>query len=368
MLTSQDPLGRVWRTDPRGDRALAGGDPSRDQGRRLREIAERALALPVRQRGCQDPALVPRPRERRPARRRLNLNAIMTLDALLEEKSPTGAAKKLGITQSAVSHTLKELRDFFGDPLLSRTARGMVLTPRALELAEPIRKGLETIDAAVQRAEVFDPRRTSMTFTVAMTDHVGISFLPDFFAALAREAPGVDLRVMPVVRRVERQLEAGEIDLLFSLSSVPIEGLGLYRQRLFDERFVCLVRRDHPKVGRRLTLEEYCALDHLLIAPRGGRGLVDQLLDENGLERRVALTVPQFLLAPFIVAESDLILTLAERVARRFESLLPLRIVPPPLRIPEYVCSQVWHERHHANAGHRWIRALIARVAKDAGG
>jgi DNA-binding transcriptional LysR family regulator len=269
------------------------------------------------------------------------------------------------VTQSAVSHTLKRLRDFFGDPLLIRTKAGMELTPRAVELREPIRKSLETIETAVQKAESFDPQRSTATFTVAMTDHIGVSVLPDIVAACAKEAPGIDLRVLPVVKDIERQLEIGEIDLLFSLSSVPITRPGLYRQKLFDERFVCIVREDHPALDGHLTLDAYCALDHLLIAPRGGRGFIDAILEERGLKRRVALKVPHFLLAPFIVVKTDLILTLAERVGRRFAELLPLRLLPPPLEIPPFTCSQVWHERKHAEAAHAWFRALIARVAGE---
>jgi DNA-binding transcriptional LysR family regulator len=308
---------------------------------------------------------VPTRRARHSPRERLDLNAIATLDALLFEKSPTRAADRLGVTQSAVSHTLKRLREYFGDPLLIRTREGMVLTARAQDLADPIRRSLETIESALERSRGFDAKRAKMTFTVAMTDHVGISILPSVYAALSLEGPGIDLRVLPIVKGVERQLEAGEIDILFSLSSVPTTQAGLYRQKLFDERYVCLVRKDHPAIEQRWTVDRFCALDHLLIAPRGGRGFVDALLEERGLSRRVALKVPHFLLAPFIVAQTDLVLTLAERVARRFAELLPLRVLEAPLELPTYVCSQVWHERSHSDGAHAWLRGLIARTAGE---
>jgi DNA-binding transcriptional LysR family regulator len=293
------------------------------------------------------------------------MSAIAALDALLTDKSPTRAAKRLGVTQSAVSHQLKRLREFFGDPLLVRARDGMELTPRARELAEPIRRSLEGLEAALEQSEVFDPAHAKTTFTVAMTDHVGAVMLPELVAMLAAEGPGVDLRVLPVVREIEEQLETGEIDLLFSLSSVPIDRPRLYRQKLFDENFVCIVRKGHPSVRQRLSIEQYCALNHLLIAPRGGRGFVDALLAERGLERRVALKVPQFMLAPFIVAESDLVLTLAKRVARQFAELLPLDILEAPLELPTFTCSQVWHERRHGDPAHSWFRGIVLRTARE---
>ncbi len=301
-------------------------------------------------------------RPRRASFRALDLNLFVMLDALLDERSVTGAAKRLGVTQSAVSHALGRLREHFGDPLLVRTSEGMTPTLRASELREPLRRGLETIREATQREAHFDPSTAARTFTIATTDQVGVVLLPALYARLATLAPRVDLRITPIVRNVERALESGAADLVVTGAFTPAEAPGLFRQRLFDERLVCVVRADHPRVEDGLTLEQFCALPHALVAPRGGPGMVDGLLADRGLSRRVAVVLPHFLVAPFLVAKSDLVLTVAESVAQAFTSLLPLRLLAPPLELPRATYWSVWHQRSHDDAGHRWLRSVIAQV------
>jgi DNA-binding transcriptional LysR family regulator len=165
-----------------------------------------------------------------------------------------------------------------------------------------------------------------------------------------------------IVRDVERALESGTVDLVVSGAFAPADAPGLFRQRLFDEPLVCLVRADHPIVGDNLTLEQFCGLSHAIVAPRGGRGIVDELLAERGLARRVAVVLPHFLVAPFLVAKSDLVLTVAESIAKAFTSLLPLRLVAPPLPLPRATYSQLWHQRSHEEAGHKWLRGEIAAL------
>jgi DNA-binding transcriptional LysR family regulator len=301
-------------------------------------------------------------RSRRASSRALDLNLFVMLDTLLDERSVTGAAKRLGVTQSAVSHALKRLRDHFGDPLLVRTSDGMTPTLRAHELREPIRRGLETIREAAERGGRFDPLTAVRAFTVATTDQVGIVLLPALCARLATSAPRLDLRITPVVRNVEGTLESGAADLVVSGAFTPADAPGLFRQRLFDEAMVCLVRADHPRVKDKLTLEQFCGLSHALVAPRGGRGMVDGLLEERGLSRRVAVVLPHFLVAPFLIARTDLVLTVAESVAKAFTSLLPLRLVTPPIELPRATYWQLWHHRSHDDAGHKWLRNLVADV------
>jgi DNA-binding transcriptional LysR family regulator len=291
-----------------------------------------------------------------------DLNLFVILDALLEERSVTGAARRLGVTQSAVSHALTRLREHFGEPLFVRTANGMTPTQRATELREPIRKSLETLRQVSQLTR-FDPASAARTFTIATTDLVALVLFPSLYERLAARAPGIDLRVVPIMRNVERTLETGAADLVITGAIVPIEAPGLFKQRLYDEPLVCVVRASHPIARERLTLEQFCSLDHALVAPRGGRGWVDDALAERGLSRRVAVVLPHFLSAPFLVAESDLVLTVSESAAKAFTSLLPLRIVTPPIDLPRATYSQLWHERSNEDAGHRWLRALVAEVA-----
>ena len=295
----------------------------------------------------------------------VDLNLLRILEALLDEQSVTAAAKKLGVTQSAVSHALARLREEVGDPLLVRTSTGMTATPRAKELREPIRRGLHVLEQALEGGERFAPRAAKRTFTIAMTDQLGVTVLPALLARLAVDAPGVDVRVTPVVRNVERALETAAADVVVSGAFVPPEAPGLFRQRLFDEAMVCVVRADHPLATSddRITLEDFCAMSHVLVAPRGGRGVVDEALGARGASRRVAVVVPHFLVAPFLVAESDLVLTVAESVARAFAPVLALRVMDPPVELPRAVYWQLWHERTHDDAAHKWLRGVLAEVS-----
>lgn len=291
----------------------------------------------------------------------IDLNLLRILEALLEEESVTGAARRLGVTQSAVSHALAKLRERFGDQLLVRTSAGMVPTARAKELREPIRRGLGALREALDTGAGFAPATAKRLFTVAMTDQLGATVLPAIARRVMADAPGIDLRVTAVVRNVERTLETAAADLVVTGFTVPPEAPGLFRQRLFAEELVCIVRADHPiALGPRLTLGEFCALSHVLVAPKGGRsGVVDEQLAQHGMKRRIAVVVPHFLVAPFVVAGTDLILTVAASVARKLAPMLDLRIVAPPLELTPATYWQLWHERAHDDAGQKWLRGLI---------
>jgi DNA-binding transcriptional LysR family regulator len=302
-------------------------------------------------------------KRRAPPRSDLDLNLLGVLDALLAERSVTRAADRVGLSQSAASHALGRLRDHFGDPLLVRTNTGMVLTARGKELAGPIRDALASLDGALRDARTFDARRATRRFAIAMTDYLGAIVLPLLYTRIAREAPGIDLTVTSVVRSVEDTLETESVDLVVSMAALADDRPGLYQQRLFEERYVCVVRRGHPAAGRALTADAYCALDHVLIAPRGGRGIVDRQLAARGLTRRVAVQVPHWLVAPHLVANSDLVLTVVERLARRYASMLDLAVVELPIDVPATACWQRWHERSHGDSAHVWLRARVAEVA-----
>jgi DNA-binding transcriptional LysR family regulator len=289
-----------------------------------------------------------------------DLNLLRVLAALLREGSATRAARALDLSQSAVSHALGRLRGTLGDPLFVRAGKGLRPTPRAAAFAERLPALLGELGALLAADQDFDPQSSERRFCVAATDYGQLVLLPGLLARLGEQAPGVRLEVRQLERSVVAALEDGEVELaLGNFRQVPA---ALRRQALFDERFVCLLREGHPRVGSRLSLKAYLELSHVLVAPMGYRGsVVDDLLVERGAEpRRVALTVPHFLVAPFIVAASDLVLTVPERVARRYASALPLRRLAPPLEVPGFTISQLWHERMHHDAGHAFLRAAIA--------
>lgn len=293
----------------------------------------------------------------------IDLNLLVLLDVLLRERSVSRAAKRLGIRQPALSKSLERLRGMLADPLLVRTGGGMVPTPRALELEAPLRRLLEELRTAIAPRTGFDPATTTQSFRIATTDYAALALVPGIVGRVRREAPSAEL----VVRNARfgellDDLREGVVDLYVGLLSRPPEAL--YASRLFTDRFVCLVRGDHPSVGARLTLKQYIELPHLLVSPVGGGfvGWVDHELMRLGVKRRIVLSLQHFLVAPHVVCESDLIVTLPEHVARKAAAGLPVRMLSPPIKVPTLYVRQFWHARTHQAAAQRWFRALITSV------
>lgn len=295
----------------------------------------------------------------------IDLNLLRVLDALLATRSVTTAARKLGLSQSATSHALARLRTALGDALFVRGKTGWMPTARASALAEPLRDALARLEAVVTPPRPFDAGTATRSFTVATADYFGLVMLPDLVGRLAASAPGIDLWMRAQDRSVGRMLGEGEADVFIGPRRVEDEGPGILERRLFDERYVCIVRRGHPALGKRWTAQRFARLRHALIAPRARPGgAVDTALAERGLSRRVALGVSSFLAAPFAVASSDLVLTMPERVARRFAELLPLEVVAPPIELPGFTMAMLWHERVHREPGHVWLREQIVALAR----
>jgi len=290
-----------------------------------------------------------------------DLAALATLDALLAESSVSGAARRLGLSTPAVSHALAKLRDRFDDPLLVRAGRSMVLTQRGEALRPRVRDAITSVARVFEAPESFDPIRLHRTFTVNMTDYVLAVFGPALDAALDQGAPGVDLRAVPNAPDDAEQLRTGASDLAIGIyASLPPE---LKIRPVITDRLVCVVRREHPKVKRRLTLDQFVALPHVQVAPRGRPGgYVDDLLAERGLERRVARAVPYFRTGLEMVARSDRLLTISERIVTLLAADLDLRVLEPPLPLEPFALSMVWHPRLDADPAHRWFREQLLAV------
>jgi DNA-binding transcriptional LysR family regulator len=291
----------------------------------------------------------------------LNLNLLVVLDALLVDRHVSRASTRLGLSQPAVSNALAQLRDVFSDPLLVRSGGRMVPTERALSLAGPVHAALGQLSAALD-APVFDPGRVQRSFVIATTDFVDFVLLPKLLARINREAPGVRLQIREWSQhRVPPTLETGEIDLMIGF--YPDVPAGHRDERLFPDEFVCIVRKDHPKVGRKLDLKTYTKLEHVLVtAEAAGPGVVDTVLAKRGMSRTVGLRMSHFLMVPAVVAATDYVAAVSRRVAEPYAAHLPLRILPAPLRLPRGSVGQVWHERTHSSAAHAWLRALIHQI------
>jgi DNA-binding transcriptional LysR family regulator len=194
-----------------------------------------------------------------------------------------------------------------------------------------------------------------------------IVLMPGLLERLGREAPNIDLVLVRPGGHGMSQLDEGEVDLSL-LPPVAMERSGIYVQHVLHERFLCVVRADHPRVGKKMTLERYLELGHVLVSPGGSRGgIVDDALAKLGKTRRVAVIVPHFLVAPFLVERSDLVLTLAARVAKSLAPAVNLKVLAPPpeIELPGFDVRLCWHERDHVDPAHAWLRAQIAAVAKS---
>lgn len=293
-----------------------------------------------------------------------DLNLLVAFDALVAEGNVTRAAERVGLTQPAMSHALGRLRKLVGDPLFVRSPQGMVPTPRALELVDPVRRALGEIDRALHQAPRFEPQKARRPFTLSCVDFGSLVVVPPLLSRLRAEAPGADLIVRQLrMETIERQLVDGEVDVA---AGVLAEGEPwMVTRRIFSDGFVCVARRGHPLVTGPLSLDQFLALDHALISPRGKRGgVVDSALSRLGKKRRVALMIPHFLAAPIVIARSDLVLTLPERIARAFVEMLPLTMVPPPIELEGFSVSAFWHERQAHDPAHAWFRNLVVEVCK----
>lgn len=292
-----------------------------------------------------------------------DLNLLVSFAVLFEERSVTRAALRLGVTQPTLSHALGKLREVLDDPLFVRSPSGMVPTPRAEQLAPLISAGLEQLSRGLRDDTTFVPERTTRSFRVFFTDYSQLVFLPGLAARLARRAPQAELLAHATPSFVLEHLESGELDLAIS-GTAPSDQVTC--RTLLTDPYVCLLRRDHPAAQGELSLERFVELPHILVSPQGsGPTAVDPALARHGLSRRVLLRVSSFLAAPFIVAQTDHVLTIPRLLASRIGDMLPLVQRQPPLEVPPVVLSAYWHPRASADPAHRFLRELLWETAAE---
>lgn len=293
----------------------------------------------------------------------VDLNLLVVLRALLQQRHVTRAAREVGLSQSATSHALSRLRDLYGDPLLVRSGRALELTPRAALVLPKLERGLHELAASLRHEQPFNPASAKLSLRLGAADYVQSVLLSPLLGLLGREAPGIDLQVLSYPD-LFAELEGGTIDLAHTLSQkLP---RSLREQRHFSDGYVCILRKGHPALRRKLTLKTYLQLDHVVVAPGGGPGSsIDTELARRGLTRHVALRVSNFLVAPQVVSETDMINTGPERLLRRMSRHYPVTIVPCPLPMPRFDLCLVWHSRRDHDPALTWLRHAIARVSKD---
>jgi DNA-binding transcriptional LysR family regulator len=295
---------------------------------------------------------------------RLDLNLLLSLDVLLAEANVTRAARRLGLSQPALSAQLKQLRAAFDDPLLIPGARGMTLTSRAEALRAPLREALAQIQGVVASAQSFDPVRAGQTFRIVASDAIHSATSTLLAARLGTLAPGCRIALLSHDGvRTQEQMAAGEIDLW--LGSRPSMPPNLRARVLYEEHFLCVMRRGHPLAGRPLDLDRFCELEHVLVSPGGGgfHGIVDDTLAARGRSRRVTVSLNSFLLVPAVVAASELVATVPARLARAWAQ--QLEVLAPPCEVVSFTVMMGWHGRAHADPAQRWLREQLVEVLTE---
>ena len=288
-----------------------------------------------------------------------DLNLLRVFLAIWDLRSLTAAGDRLGLTQPAVSHALRRLRNLFEDPLFVRTPTGMVPTDAAYRLYPPLAQAFSMINEAVQQLAKFDPATAQRVFRVSMSDMSEFYFLPPLAAMLDREARGIRIEVANVpVESVSAAMRAGEIDL--ALGYVPGLDAGCMSQTLFLDEHVCVLRAGHPLRKAKPTREDLAALRYVYASTNAtGHRMVEQWLDELNLKREVVLRLPHFVVAPEIVMHTDLAVIFPKSIAKRFNRGKAFRILPLPFSLPPIEIKVHSHTQFAADAGIAWLREAI---------
>lgn len=295
--------------------------------------------------------------------RRIDLNLLVALAALLEERNVTRAATRLGMSQPAASRALGRLRALFSDALLVDGPGGYMLSARAEELRPALRHTLAGIGAMLE-ANSFDPAAATGRVRLLMTDLHAAVLAPYLLDRLAGEAPSLNLDILAPSPAIFEALESDAVDAVAGVfNEAPA---GIRRRKLFDDFFVTLMRAEHPASRRKLTLERYLDLEHIVVAITGvGQAPVDETLATIGRKRRVKVSVPSFFSAVEIAARSDLVMTLPASLARMAAGMGRFVTMPPPVDPGSFALSLIWHARHQDAPRHAWLRRTIVAAASD---
>jgi len=290
---------------------------------------------------------------------KIDLNLFVVFDAVYVERNLTRSGEKLGMSQPAVSNALARLRGAFKDRLFVKTSQGMQPTALAQLIAEPVRQALDLFNLSLSSV-AYDPATSNRVFRLAMTDYGASLLLPELVARLKVLAPKVSIRVQHLTEStIQKSLESGKIDLAFS-SQMRV-GADFYEKMLYRDRFVCLVRMDHPEVGDTIDINQFVKLYHILYAPQGGKlGVVDKELAKSGRSLKIAVYAPHVLTIPSIIEKTDFIATIPERLILPYVGDKKLRLIEPPIVVPGFDMKQIWHQTTANDAPNKWLRSLIA--------
>lgn len=291
-----------------------------------------------------------------------DLNLVRVLLAVAKHRNVTAASRELGLTQSSVSHSLKRLRALCNDPLFVRTSAGMMPTPAADAMIEPLGKALAAMVDSLAGSALFDPATTTRSFSLLLSDIGQQIYLPIIATHLAQVAPNLRLRVLHLrIDAYREALAAGEAD--FAIGHLPALMGGFRQISLFQDPYVCMLRADHPQIRDKITLAQYLEASHIVVEPPGrGPGLVEQALARVRKKRKVALILPHFFAGPPILRNSDYLMTAPNFARFALHDLQNIRTVPLPFRAKKLSVKLLWHERMHRDQGNQWLRSVIAEL------
>ncbi|MGY1705990.1 LysR substrate-binding domain-containing protein [Geodermatophilus sp. SYSU D00697] len=296
----------------------------------------------------------------------LDLNLVRTLVSVYETGNLTRTAQALQVTQPTVSHALSRLRHHFGDPLFVRGRSGMEPTAVAAELYAGFRTALRGIDLTVESTRRFDPATATRRFRICLTDVGEMSLLPRILEQLAREAPSAELEVVPMdFERVAEWLTAGRVDA--AIASTPVPG-DLRSTVVLEDSYGCLVREDFPLVDGRMTLADFLAGRHAVVAANTGHRLAERILADLQLDRRTTVTVPHFSALPHLVDRCNLIAIFPVHAGHTVLGGRPLVVVEPPFPIPTFEVRLYWQARHRESAAQLWFRRVILTALRSGSG
>ena len=292
----------------------------------------------------------------------IDLNLLSVFQEVYRERQISAAARRLGLSQSAVSNALARLRRAFGDELFVRTVSGMQPTPLAMQMAEPIGVAMAQVALALNQRSRFDPAASKRRFVLAMTDVGEIYFMPPLIERCRQLAPLVEISsVRAGAAALKQEMEGGRVDLAIG----PFEEVSdaLYQRQLFRQPYVTMFRKGHPLGKGELSLERFVQAGHVLVTSNEGPyERINALLERAGVGPMVRFRVPHFTAVPYIVGSSDLVVTVPQKLAERAAQPFGLEWVVPPLALPPLQTNVFWHRRYNQDPGNQWLRALLAEV------
>jgi len=295
----------------------------------------------------------------------VDLNLLVVFNELQKHGRVSAVAQSLGISQPGVSNALARLRKLLGDELFLRTSRGMVPTPYAESLAQPIADALSALLVTLSARARFDPARSERAFVIGVNDVGETYFLPRLMRALDGAAPGVTIRTVRTTSiNVKDEMERGRIDL--AMGFLPGLKSGFFQRKLFSQPYVCVFRRGHPLARTGVSARQFRAAEHVAIVSEGtGHGVVDEVIEQAGIRRRLRLTVPHFMAVGPVLATTDMIAVVPRRFADCACEPFGLATAPCPVKIPESVINVFWHARSHREPANQWLRQVVVDEFAD---